>query len=75
MFRRQYLGNGLSDLLETFTVLDPHAWSKSEKVSSKSDKPFPRYCLRNMAVKMTKNKDFFAGPFNNPRPLFPNKIK
>ena len=42
-FWRQYLGNGLSDLLETFTDFDQHAWSKSVKVSSKSGKPFLIY--------------------------------
>ena len=30
-FRRQYLGNGLSDLHETLTVLGPHLCSKSVK--------------------------------------------
>ena len=31
IFRRQYLGNGLSDLHETLTVLGPHLCSKSVK--------------------------------------------
>ena len=30
-FRRQYLGNGLSDLHETLTVFGPHLCSKSVK--------------------------------------------
>ena len=40
-------------LLETFTDFDQHAWSKSVKVSSKSGKPFPRYCR----LKPAKNND------------------
>ena len=49
--RRQYLGNGWSDLLETFTDLDHGCGSESVKVSSKSDQPFPRYCRRKLAKK------------------------
>ena len=30
-FRRQYIGNGLSDLHETLTVFGPHLCSKSVK--------------------------------------------
>ena len=50
-FRRQYLRNGLSDVLETFTDLDHACGSKSVKVSSTSDKPFPRYCRQKLAEK------------------------
>ena len=50
-FQCQYLGNGLSDLLESFIDFDHPCGSKSVKFSSKSDKPFPRYRCLKMAKK------------------------
>ena len=39
----------MSNLHETFTDWDHAGGSKSVKVSSKSDKPFPRYCHQKLA--------------------------
>ena len=50
-FRRQYLGNGLSELLEISCVHCPISGPFANQISINSDNPFLRYGARKFAEK------------------------